>query len=235
MNWPRLQKRPGFGSYLRELSLIVIGILFALQIENWNTERKRSTFKNEALREVRAALLEDRQHIQGRLARLEHMEQSVRLFVDGLEAGGSGERDEAWAMHFRRCTWQLHFETRTAPYETLRSSGLDTIREPGLRIALIDLYDYRIPRMAWFIEQEFNDFTRQRALPLLYTYFQYRSTGEMAEPEWFIGDLQGFLQDTAVPTVAWRKLDRIEQMRDRLLRLDEGIEHVLELIRKERP
>ena len=43
-----------------EIILVVIGILIALQINNWNENRKSDIFENEILTQIRANLIKDK-------------------------------------------------------------------------------------------------------------------------------------------------------------------------------
>ncbi|NNC62889.1 MAG: hypothetical protein HKO11_11175, partial [Eudoraea sp.] len=45
---------------LGEIILVVIGILLALQINNWNEDRKSRNFEVEMLQQIRVNLLQDR-------------------------------------------------------------------------------------------------------------------------------------------------------------------------------
>ena len=167
-----------------ELTFIVIGILLAFQIENWNEERKQQQFAQETLNEISASLRADRQHIESRIRRLKDIADSmaqvsayivkIQLSSNSKDTDSSVEEannfDRKTLSDFKRLRFYLLLELKTGSYETLKVTGLNLIKNSKLRHTLIDIYDYEYPRMHWFIEQEFNHPNKDVFWPAYYTH-----------------------------------------------------------------
>ena len=67
---------------LGEIILVVIGILIALQISNWNENRKQHLYENKMLGEIRTALVNDKAHMEDMLKRLKEPESAAIMFID---------------------------------------------------------------------------------------------------------------------------------------------------------
>lgn len=129
-----------------EIILVVIGILIALQINNWNEESKNRTFELKMLNEVKKGLTNDINFLKtNTLYRygildsiLEIAVQHVKnknIFSDSLYYKGFASRLEfGAAINFNR-----------GPYEAIKSAGIDRIINDSLRNRLINYYDFELP------------------------------------------------------------------------------------------
>ncbi len=163
--FPRLNWKYTLG----ELALIVFGILIALQIDNCNDRYKERQFEKKILREIKTALEGDLDHIQNRVNRCRQIRNSADVLYRNLTTKAP-YRDSLQA-HFERLDWQIIFELKTAPFETLRSKGIETVSNDSLRIRLLELYDYTYPRKAFFTDS-FNQFSASEITPFLLRSFQ---------------------------------------------------------------
>jgi hypothetical protein len=137
------------GKYMRyaigEILLVVIGILIALQINNWNEKHKAKVYEIKMLSEIRNAMISDIKLfdylVNDRLAEIdsfstvlldlylkkEPVPDSVLYYVPTLNQG-------------------YLFNYNSGPYEAVKSSGMDKISNDSIRNALATLYDYNLPR-----------------------------------------------------------------------------------------
>lgn len=131
-----------------EIILVVIGILIALQINNWNENRKDRTFEVKMLKEIGQALENDYNHFERLIERMKKLDSATNViakhiyeqstFVDSLNDRGRS------TMYLLRIGVQYQYNR--GPYEAIKSSGIDRISNDSLRNALIKLYDFDIPR-----------------------------------------------------------------------------------------
>lgn len=124
-----------------EIVLVMIGILLALQINNWNNDRIERKLESNILSEILVNLEKDVFNLNSKIrynenkiklnkAVLEHLEQKTPL-TDSLKT--------SYAILSGRGT----FEPITVAYENLKSKGIDIIQNDSLRIAISELYDFK--------------------------------------------------------------------------------------------
>ncbi|MBK7873490.1 MAG: hypothetical protein IPJ74_23910 [Saprospiraceae bacterium] len=129
---------------LGEIVLVVIGILIALQINNWNTEQKRVATELEMLSEIQSALIAD--SIQ--LATIISREQSIVRLIDSilLEFGQRGYfSNDSLEVYLGKALLGERIDFVTTPYNVLISSGIDLIHDNDLRFAIAKYYDQTLP------------------------------------------------------------------------------------------
>ena len=142
-----LHKRSGryFVYAIGEVILVVIGILIALQINNWAEAKKAREFEVKMLVEIKKALEQDyifwADHIS---ARVNITKDALAYFENYLRTGEI--EMEAASSHFRdfRAYWRGEFIT--GPWEALKSTGLDKVSSDELRSRLVYHYDFFCPR-----------------------------------------------------------------------------------------
>ena len=144
-----------------EIILVVIGILIALQINNWNENRIRSNEELNILKALKTGLETDLEDLR---FNVNSMQKSIR-FADKVIK--SMEEDQAYhdsipdeigiAMLPVKFLYSTSaFETlrsvlNYSAYETLKSKGIDLVSNPKLRDAIVEVYD---TSYNFFIETE---------------------------------------------------------------------------------
>ena len=129
-----------------EIILVVIGILIALQINNWNEGNKNKSFELKMLNEVKKGLSYDINFLKtNTIYRYQVLDSIVdvatnyvkmkMVFNDTLYNTGFTSRLEYGAV--------INFNT--GPYEAIKSSGIDRITNDSLRNKLINYYDFELP------------------------------------------------------------------------------------------
>lgn len=133
------------GKYLKyaigEIILVMIGILLALQINNWNNDRIEYKIETNILSEILVNLEKDVINLNSKITYndnktkfnkdvLEHLEQKTPI-TDSLK----------WS--YARILGRGNFEPITVAYENLKSKGIDIIHNDSLRIAISELYDFK--------------------------------------------------------------------------------------------
>lgn len=122
-----------------EIVLIVVGILLALQISNWNETQKSKRYEQYLLGELLTNVKEDGEQIEEILAKRYRASQALQLlrsFIDGDDL----PRDSFvlavdWLLSFER-----FYPIRTA-YEIAKSNGL-SISDRALRSQVARYYEY---------------------------------------------------------------------------------------------
>lgn len=122
-----------------EIVLVVIGILLALQINNWNERNKMKGEEIKLLKETRSALMSDREDILSNIA--EHLSASNSCAILINQISNNLPYHDSLDLHFANALNTTRFAHTSSPYETLKMRGPDLIENDSLRVMLGDYYD----------------------------------------------------------------------------------------------
>jgi len=127
-----------------EIILVVIGILIALQINNWNENKKERAFENKMLQEIRKELIQDTIYfgmIKKRAKRtIEAVDKMLIYYAQKVKVTDSVSK------YARNIFTSFQFSYHKGAYEAIKSTGIDKISNDSIRNTLTDLYDFSIPR-----------------------------------------------------------------------------------------
>ena len=122
-----------------EIILVVAGILLALQIDNWNDNRKTREIEKKLLSELVISLNSD----------MEVFEINIGLHTGGSRASGflqetmAGDKPyhDSLATYFAMTHNYTVFNPNYGAYESLKSLGVELIRSDEIRQRMIKLYE----------------------------------------------------------------------------------------------
>jgi hypothetical protein len=124
-----------------EVFLVVIGILLALQINNWNENRKLQNKELTLLREMQSNLNEDLLdfdfNIKGTKMRLLANEVVLQVLEDSLPL------HDSLKTHFANFVGGYQLTENTGAFDNLKSIGFDLVRNDSLRARITRLYSNR--------------------------------------------------------------------------------------------
>jgi len=151
----KLAKENRIAKYLRyaigEILLVVIGILIALQINNWNERQKAHLYEIKMLSEIRNVMISDIKLFDmlanTRLAKID----SFNTVLLDLYMKKEPVPDSV-LNNISILNWGYLFNYNSGPYEAVKSSGMDKISNDSIRNALAALYDYYLPRTKLALE-----------------------------------------------------------------------------------
>jgi hypothetical protein len=131
------------GKYLKyaigEIVLVVIGILIALQINNWNQNRIEANEELNILKALKVGLETDLNDLNYNAISIENSINSANTVIQSLE-NDEPYRDSV-ADHLGFMMLPVKFLYSTSAFETLKSKGIDLIKNPQVRDAIVDVYD----------------------------------------------------------------------------------------------
>lgn len=134
------QARAYFLYAIGEIVLVVIGILIALQINNWNTNTIRKADERKILIELKKGLELDRDKMEIELEAckiaVERMKQLQTLLLDKEHRGGQ-DLDTLFGQVYGIRKMFLN----NAFYEDLKSSSLRIINDEDIRLQIVQLFE----------------------------------------------------------------------------------------------
>ena len=122
-----------------EIILVVIGILIALQVNNWNEIRKSRSEETKLLKEMKAALVSDLDDIIANIDEHEEAYKSCEIILAAFSEGLPYH--DSLDFHFGSVLNTTRFGHTSAPYETLKTKGPDLVENDSLRLLLSEYFD----------------------------------------------------------------------------------------------
>lgn len=141
---------------LGEIALVMIGILLALQVNNWNENRKARIFEREILYLIDQNLSRDSVLISIELQNAILSNQITDSILNQVELGIYDEQLNIWmgkVIKFER------FKSQSSGFEVLKSKGIDLLSDKKLQVDLINYYDvilFRVYQSILDVEDSFN-------------------------------------------------------------------------------
>lgn len=153
-----------------EIVLVVIGILIALQLNNWNDRVKERTVEVKILREILSNLEHDLIEIRSDINSMDSVNkasQDIRRFIktDSLPT-------EAFFYNVSTLRVNPHFDPNKSGYNLLVSKGVEIILNDSLRGSLSILYESLYPYYYRY-EEERTQFKLTQINPFLIKYFEW--------------------------------------------------------------
>ncbi|GGE01984.1 DUF6090 family protein [Planktosalinus lacus] len=162
-----------------EIVLVVIGILIALQINNWNEEKIMDRMVSQALSEIREDLVQDTLTLQSRITlQLAEFEAQTRV-VDALTRQTLNEeehRSDLGKLMLMRETVLLR-----NGYDYLKDLGISHLNRPELRQTLLQYYEHDYAMLRKDLQNDEFEF-EDVWLPYARVHFKDWEFGEYAVP-----------------------------------------------------
>ena len=138
-----------------EIILVVIGILIALQINNWNEDKNEREFEKRMLKELKVALDNDIKTIERNENLVKSWQKSNIYLVKSMETKKQKNLNIDSVKYHLDFIWGIGiaFVSNNGPYEALKSSGLDKIENNDLRQEISKLYSFDLPALDVWINQ----------------------------------------------------------------------------------
>lgn len=124
-----------------EIFLVVIGILLALQINNWNEGRKTKKFEQEILFLIDQNLHRDSVLLSEELFKAKQANQLTNRLLEQVALKNYDDSLNYWMgkiISFER------FKSQSSAFEVLKAKGIETISDKELQLALISYYDVNL-------------------------------------------------------------------------------------------
>ncbi len=128
-----------------EIILVVIGILIALSINNWNEGQKSIVKGHEILVDVKENVEFNNLQFQEDIELNKNVINSLDIILKNITV--TKVYNDSLDRHFRYATWWATSRWKSSGYEALVFNGGDIINSKKLRDAIIDLYEISYPEI----------------------------------------------------------------------------------------
>ena len=163
-----------------EIALVVIGILIALQVNNWNESKLQRLQETNILDEISSELSHNIERMD-RLGQGVHRErkrqQSIRLLIAHFDR--QAPYHDSLDQHFNMAMNLGGYIFRNSGYQSLLSTGLDLISDAELRSAISRLYSDNVTRLDRMFNETRDDFYNYM-LDFLRKDFIYKKASDSA-------------------------------------------------------
>ena len=125
-----------------EIFLVVIGILIALSINNWNENQKLKVYEIKILKEIKANLKQSREEVLIAIEEDERWRTCIYKILDHLDQQKPYDKslDQCFGSYF----WSSTVQFSTSAYDELKNRGLELISNPELRRDITNMYDFKL-------------------------------------------------------------------------------------------
>ena len=140
-----------------EIALVMIGILLALQVNNWNEQKKNKAFEREILNLLDQNLMKDSLLISIELIHAKTGNQLTDSLLNQVALGNYNEQLFIWLgkiINFQR------FKSQSSAFEVLKSKCIESISDKELQLGLIEYYDqslFKVYQSNKDVENSFNN------------------------------------------------------------------------------
>ena len=159
-----------------EIILVVIGILIALQINNWNEQRKENQFEKKILKEILSDTEEDITQMNTALKSINESELSYKIIIDAFHK--DLKYKDSLDFHFAKVFRLWSLSPNSTAFETAKTEGLYFIKNDSIRFNLAKANSY------WFdyikvLEDRWQDYNTNIVQPNSLQLFDYYNLNRM--------------------------------------------------------
>ena len=151
-----------------EILLVVIGILIALQINNWNESRKATKQEVKILNELKNDLKTNLAEIKESYDRTVIRQNSAVLILDKLKS--NIPVDDSLIKAFENIKGDVIFNIANTSYKYIENQGINTLSNDSLRIRITEMFERHLKNIR-FRENRNRAIVDNELIPLMYERF----------------------------------------------------------------
>lgn len=167
------------GKYLKyaigEILLVMIGILLAIQVNNWNEYNKNRNTEEKLLVELRENLINNITKLKNDIKKENQAIESIDLIVDHFNKRKS--YNDSLDIHFQRGFFSPDIVLSTSGFEAIKSKGFEIIHDDELRKSIIKLYDVNYDNLLSETIRLEDQFWPVAVLPMVHKHFKFLDSG----------------------------------------------------------
>lgn len=156
-----------------EILLVMIGILLALQVNNWNEQRKEQFEEKKILKEIAESFKSDVDGLKNMILRLKKAD--ADLYDILYHVDHNIPYYDSLNYKFRWLTQPHRWRFNRTAFRSLENTGLDIIRDSNIKEMIIYAYEGFYPRLNRSF-QNYEDNILQYSRPLIRKHFHIPTT-----------------------------------------------------------
>jgi hypothetical protein len=130
-----------WAEYLLEIIVIMIGILGAFALNNWNEDRKTNEFEHELLIDIQNTLVDDIPRVIWIVDQNSRMKESCEALINHLEE--SRPYEDSLSRYFSNAHAWYKVILKNNVFERAKNYGLDFLEKDSISYLLADIYEYQ--------------------------------------------------------------------------------------------
>lgn len=141
-----------------EIALVMIGILLALQVNNWNENKKARAYERTLLNELQEDVKKDIAFFDDHLLNSRNAKKrEIHYYFERMIKGDEAVDDSKFDDHLFWLQYHNTFHVNDGAYESIKSSGIDKISNKEIRSFITNFYEFQIPRFEELIDFSANE------------------------------------------------------------------------------
>lgn len=144
-----------------EILLVMIGILLALQVNNWNEWRKDRVKEKEVLQDLKENLERNERELEQSLDILTVYDRYSFITFDFLKGDIPYSDTLGRYFHFSRFNGSIFLNISNEGYESLKGAGLDILSSHPLKRDILNLFESVYTEMARVTQYEFDNLSNK--------------------------------------------------------------------------
>jgi len=155
-----------------EIVLVVIGILIALGINNWNNANNLTNKQTTLLIEMKSNLESDLEGLKWDINKNEKLLKANRIVLKSLN---NGVYHDSLNLYYTWIKGNTVFVKNTSAFKNLESFGLDIIKNDSLRIKITNLYSTQYEYIRYIEQVRDEKFQYEQIIPQITKHLKLSS------------------------------------------------------------
>jgi hypothetical protein len=157
--------------YGLETLVVIVGILVAFTLNNWNENRKNRNTEEKLLFELKENLEINITRLKNEIQKEHYSISTINLVVDHID--NRKPYHDSLDVHFRQAFKAYDIVLSSSAFESIKSKGFDIIQSDSLRNEIIELFDVTYSNLISETVRLEDQFWPSSVLPVLHTHFRW--------------------------------------------------------------
>ena len=211
-----------------EIALVMIGILLAIQVNNWNEENKTRKEESKILSEIKLALKNDLKYIDANIWTHRRGKRNLTIIKEQFQLKKT--TNDSLNFFYYSLLFTNTSDITTGPFETLKSKGFDLISNDTLRNKILFYYEqtakYDLDKELFLSKK----FTVEYCTKLFNTVAWFSNSDSFKMNEIIPNDLESLKNDKVFLNLLNTKIDELNAQTHIKKEAKEEIQNLLKLI-----
>ncbi|WP_445386468.1 DUF6090 family protein [Robiginitalea sp. IMCC44478] len=211
---------------LGEILLVVIGILIALQVNNWNEYRKDRATEEKILNAILEDLAVNRARLKNDISLEERTIRQARRIINHLD--DRKPYDPSLDVVFAEALYSPDIIILSSGYEALKDKGIDLIQNEPLQKKIYALFDVAYVHLIAETVRLENQFWPSSVLPMVHKHFRETEFRKLTPTNY-----NALMEDTTYKNMVMHRVHFRHLSRDLKSQALRDTEELIEMIKSE--